>query len=49
MSRQFNDGDERYLLVLDHDDDGDIQELVTVICEGRPTGARSGLDTSEAS
>ncbi len=36
------DPDHRYLLVLDHDDEGDIQELITVICEGRPLGARSG-------
>ncbi len=49
MSSRITCHEDRYLLVLDQDDDGDIQELVTVICEGRPTGARSGLDTSEAS
>ena len=34
MRPGFN-SDERYLILVDQDDDGDVQEILTVISEGR--------------
>ena len=41
MQRLPRCDDERYLVLIDHDDD--VQELLTVICDGRPQATRSDL------
>ncbi len=44
MRSPFPTRDDRCLLVLDLDDDGAIQEIITVIREGRLSGAPKSLD-----
>ena len=46
MERLPREHEDRFLVLIDHDDD--VQEILTIVCEGRPRAARSDLTDWQA-